>query len=359
MKFLDSNSVCMKMKNSLLIFLSALLLAGCGSGVNAPDVSDIKVELTTSRFEQDFFAIDTNNIRSSLQQLQAKYPGFVNDFVVNILGLPLLPQPDTSVDRVLKKFIADYKPIKDTADHVFHSIDKITGEVKRGLSFAKYYFPQYKLPTKLITYIGPMDAYFQGSLGGYGDIITNEGLAVGLQLHLGKNYSIYHSEMGQQLYPDYISRRFEPAYIPVNCMKNIIDDLFPEKTIERPLIDQMIEKGKRLYILDKLLPYTADSLKIGYTGKQLEGCFLNEANIWNLFLQNNFLYSIEPAVNKNYMQDGPKTEELGDASPGFIGLFVGWQIVRKYMDKHPNLPLGELMSTDSRKIFEESKYKPR
>ena len=204
-----------------------------------------------------------------------------------------------------------------------------------------------------------MDAYFQGSLGAYGDIITNDGLAVGLQLHLGKNYSVYHTEMGQQLYPGYISRRFEPAYIPVNCMKNIIDDLFPEKTIDRPLIDQMIEKGKRLYVLDKLLPYTADSLKIGYTGKQLEGCYENEATIWNFFVRNNFIFSIEPVVHKNYMQDGPKTEELGDASPGFIGLFVGWQIVKKYMDKHSELPLGELMAMDSRKIFEESKYKPR
>jgi len=114
-----------------------------------------------------------------------------------------------------------------------------------------------------------------------------------------------------------------------------------------------------LYVLDKLLPFTPDTLKIGYTKKQLEGCYANEANIWNLFLQNNFLYSIEPAVNKNYMQDGPKTEELGDASPGFIGLFVGWQIVKKYMKKNSNLSLGELMEMDSRKIFEESKYKPK
>jgi len=347
------------MKKYLLILLSGLYFAGCSNSIDAPDVSGIKVELETGRFEQDFFALDTNNLSVSLHQLQVKYPGFVNDFVVNILGIPILQQPDTAVDRLLKKFIADYKLIKDTADKVFSDFKEEANEVKKGLAFAKHYFPQYKIPNKLITYIGPLDAYFQGSLGGYGDIITNEGLAIGLQLHLGKQYSVYHTEMGQQLYPEYISRRFEPAYIPVNCMKNIIDDLFPEKPVDRPLIDQMIEKGKRLYVLDKLLPFTPDTLKIGYTKKQLEGCYANEANIWNLFLQNNFLYSIEPAVNKNYMQDGPKTEELGDASPGFIGLFVGWQIVKKYMKKNSNLSLGELIEMDSRKIFEESKYKPK
>ena len=347
------------MKKYLLIVLTGLYLSACDSGVKAPDVSGIKVQLEVQRFEQDFFALDTNRLASSLQQLQAKYPGFTNDFVVNILGLPLLQQPDTVAERMLKKFITDYSLVKDTADKVFRDFDAIADDVKKGLAYTKYYFPQYKIPSKLITFIGPLDAHFQGSLGRYGDIITNEGLAVGLQLHLGKNYSLYNSEMGQQLYPKYVSRRFEPAYIPVNCMKNLIDDLFPERVTERPLIDQMIEKGKRMYILDKLLPFTADTLKIGYTKRQLQGCYENEAAIWNLFLQNNFIYSIDPAVNKNYLQDGPKTDELGDASPGFIGLFVGWQIVKKYMEKNSSLSLGELMGTDSRKIFEEAKYKPR
>ena len=346
-------------KHFFLLQLLGLCLFACNSGPSIPDVSNLKAELTTERFEQDFFNIDTNNVYNSLRALQLKYPNFLNDYVVNILGIPLLPTPDTTVDRLIRKFIADYRPIKDTSDIVFRSIDETTKRVKEGLRFAKYYFPNYKLPQKLITYIGPMDAYFQGSLGGYSDIITNEGLAVGLQLHLGRNYSLYRSEMGQELYPTYISRRFEPAYIPVNCMKNIIDDLFPEKGNETALIDGMVEKGKRLYVLDRLLPYTADTLKIGYTKRQLEGCYANEANIWDLFLRNNFIYSIDPAVNKNYIQDGPKTEELGDASPGFIGLFVGWQIVKKYMSKNSDVTLTQLMQMSNRKIFEESKYKPR
>jgi len=349
----------MKIKKILLILVSSICIVACNSGPSVPDVSNIKVNLVTERFEQDFFAMDTNNVHGSLMQLERKYPGFLNDFVVKILAIPILPTPDTSVDRMIKKFISDYRPVKDTADIVFRSFDEISAQVKKGLQFAKYYFPNYRLPEKIITFIGPMDAYFEGSLGAYGDIISNEGFAVGLQLHLGKNYSLYSSEMGQELYPLYISKRFEPAYIPVNCMKNIVDDLFPEKPNEKPLIDQMVEKGKRLYILDRLLPYTADSLKIGYTGPQLKGCYENEAHIWDLFLRNDFIYSIDPSVNKNYLQDGPKTDELGDASPGFIGLFVGWQIVKKYMSKHPDLPLAQLMQTDSRKIFEESKYKPR
>jgi hypothetical protein len=345
------------MKNWFFLLATALILASCNDNKD-PDVSDVKVDLQVQRFEQDFFAIDTNNVVASLDKLQHKYPSFLNDFLVNILGMSIAGG-DTSAVMVVKRFIADYRSIKDSVDKKFKSIDDIEKEVKRGLQYVKHYFPVYNAPQKLITFIGPLDAYYEASLGGYGDILTREALGAGLQLHLGKNFSVYQTELGQRLYPNYISRRFEPEYIAVNCMKNIIDDIFPDKSADRPLVEQMIEKGKRMYVLDKLLPYTEDSLKIGYTKKQLDGSYDNEALIWNFFLKNNLLYSIDPSLNKNYIQDAPKTEELGDASPGYIGLFVGWQIVKKYMNDHADLNLQKLMEKNAKQLFDESKYKPR
>ncbi|HYF33443.1 MAG TPA: hypothetical protein VD993_20100 [Chitinophagaceae bacterium] len=342
-------------------FLSAALalLVACNSE-NTPDVSDIDIKLETQRFEQDFFAIDTNNVNASLIQLEKKYPNFLNDFLINILGVPLLQGGDSGTNLVVRRFIADYRAIKENADKEFKSFDKVESEVRRGLQFVKHYFPGYPLPAKLITFIGPLDAYYEPSVGGlHGDVITSDALGIGLQLHMGKDFAVYHTELGQRLYPSYISRRFEAGYIPVNCMKNIVDDMFPDNSADKPLIDQIVEKGKRMYLLDKLLPHIADTLKIGYTTKQLEGCYENEGNIWNFFLRNNLLFSIDPALTKNYIQDGPKTDELGEGAPGYIGLFVGWRIVEKYMEKNSDLSLQQLMQTEPRKIFEESKYKPK
>jgi len=346
------------MKKLLFIPLALALLASCNND-NAPDVSDVKVDLEVQRFEQDFFAIDTNDLGPSLQRLQTKYPTFLNDYMVNILGIPFIAGPDSSAALAIKTFLRDYRQIKDTADIVFKSFDNITDDVKQGLKYVKHYFPGYQTPPRLITYIGPLDAYYESSLGGHSEILTHDALGAGLQLHLGKKYSVYQTEVGQRLFPTYISRRFEPEYIPVNCMKNIIDDMFPDKSADRPLIEQMIEKGKRLYLLDRLLPKTEDTLKIGYSKRQLEGCYENEAMIYNFFLTNNLVYNIDPSINKNYIQDGPKTEELGDASPGNIGLFVGWQIVKKYMRSNEDLTLDKLMETPAKTIFDESKYKPR
>ena len=61
---------------------------------------------------------------------------------------------------------------------------------------------------------------------------------------------------------------------------------------------------------------------------------------------------------RNYIGDSPKTQELGDASPGNIGSYVGWQIVRKYMSKNSEIKLNELMTKDADEILSEAKYKP-
>ncbi|HUR09912.1 MAG TPA: hypothetical protein VM012_01000 [Flavitalea sp.] len=324
-----------------------------------PDVSGIRIDLPVYRFEQDFFSLDTNQLVPGIARLQQKYGNFTEDFFANIMGLP--PLKDTSGPQLpaIRQFIRDYKPVKTDADRIFKDLDEAQRKTIRGLQYVKHYFPAYKVPQRLITFIGPMDAYFDGSLGGYGDVITMDGLAVGLQLHLGANHPLYKSNIGQSLYPSYISRRFAPEYIPVNCIRNIIDDLYPDNSASKSLVEQMVEKGKRMYLLDHLLPDLSDTLKTGYTASQLKGCYENEGYIWNFFLKNSMLYNAEPAVIKSYIGDAPNTPEFGAGAPGYIGLFTGWQIVKKFMEKNSDLTLMQLMQTDAKKLFDESKYRPR
>jgi uncharacterized protein YjaZ len=70
------------------------------------------------------------------------------------------------------------------------------------------------------------------------------------------------------------------------------------------------------------------------------------------------LQTIDNNVIKNYIGDSPKTQELGEAAPGNIGAFAGWQIVKKYMQKNPKLTLKQLMAVDAETLFSEAKYKP-
>lgn len=332
-----------------LFALILAALAGC-KGKNIPDVSGVKVNLQLQRFDKDFFAIDTVHVAQSLQNLHTKYPGFLQDFLFNILALPAQPDSGAVVEKQVVSFIRSYQPLYDSAEAVFGNAGDMASEIQRGLQFVKYYFPSYQLPHRLVTFIGPIDSY--------GNILTTDALAVGLQMYMGSNYSVYQSEAGQELYPAYISRRFQKEYIPVNCIKTVVDDMFPDKNAGRPLVEQMVQAGKKLYIIDRLMPETADTIKIGYTETQLKGCYSNEESIWSYFVQNDLLFVSDASVVKDYMSDAPQTQAFGPDSPGLIGQFIGWQIVKKWMAKNEKVSLEELMKTNPKTIFEQAKYKP-
>lgn len=341
-----------------LVIIIVTFITSCNSDKKIPNVSNIKIDITTERFEKDFFSMDTTDIDNSIQHLYEKYPTFTIDYFHNILAAA--PQAD-SIIKTIKHFRADYNQIYIDAEKQFDNFSSLENEIKQGFQFVKYYFPDYKLPHKLITYIGTWDAMIMlsNNSGGSGCIrISEDAMGIGLQLSMGTNYPMYKDEIMQQFYPYFISRKFDKAYISTNVLKVIIDDLYPHKNTGSSLIEQMIDAGKRLYLLDAFLPYTADTLKTGYTEQQLKGCYENEATIWSYFVTNNLLYQTEASIIMEFLNDGPKTAALGDGSPGFIGQFTGWQIVKQWMKKNKEKTLSDLLKTPSKTIFEQAKYKP-
>lgn len=333
----------------LCIPLLVFLLGGCKNNTDTPDVSGIRAELSVKRFEKELFSLDSTRFNTELDKLQAANPNFGENFVFRILGADPKWSPD-SVSGYVHGFVKAFKNVYDSSQAVFKDFTPYLNEIRQALRFLKYYFPDYKAPVKVITYIGPLD--------GFGDILTDDALIIGLHQHLGRNFSLYSSGLVQETYPGYLSSRFEPGYIVINCMKNIISDMYPEKMEDKPLVQQMVEKGKRLYVLSKLLPNKEEYQLIGYKKEQLKDAYSGERTIWDMFVKNNLLQNIDNSITKNYVSEGPKTQELGETSPGNIGSFAGWQIVKKYMQKDPAIKLTQLMNTDAETIFREARYKP-
>lgn len=321
-----------------------MLLMGCTQSRKAPDVSDIQIPWEVQRFEQDLFSLDTVRLNGSLEALNKKYPGFTQDFLYNILGTT----PEKALND-LPLFLRSYRNWL-TATKSDKELSPYFDQVREGCTYVHYYFPKYPLPKKLITFIGPVN--------GYGNVLTADALAVGVQFYMGKDFAWYSSSEGQQLYPPFLSRRFEPAYMPVNCMKNIIDDLFPNKSQGRPLVEQMVESGKRVCLLEYFLPKLSDTLLTGYTGAQLTACRASEKGIWSFFVQNDMLFSTDPSFTRDYLNEGPGTPALGEQAPGNIGQFCGWQIVKKWLGKQKDISPEQLMKTPAATIFQEAKYKP-
>jgi uncharacterized protein YjaZ len=137
----------------------------------------------------------------------------------------------------------------------------------------------------------------------------------------------------------------------------VVDEIYPAQFAGKPLIEQMVEAGKRLYLLDQFLPELNDTLVTGYTKAQLDDAYKNESNIWGHLVTSNLLYNSDPSTVRDYMNEAPFTLPFGQGSPPFVGQFIGWQIVKKWMGK-TNKTLEELLKTPAKQVFEEAKYKP-
>jgi hypothetical protein len=333
----------------LFCLLALFLLGSCDSENKQPDTSRVDITLKIDRFEKELFELDSSRFPRALDSLLGRYPGFSRDFMIDILGASPLWNGD-SASLYLQGFIQAYRPIYDSSKLIFKDEGFFEKELLTPLKIFKLHFPDYKLPERIITYIGPLD--------GYGDVLTENAYLIGIHQHLGKNFSLYSQTWLNDTYPVYITERFEPATISVNCMKNLILDLYPDSSMEQKLMVQMVEQGKRLYLLSLMLPEKKEHLLIGYSEKQIQDCYQFEKNIWNLFIQNNFLQTLDVNIIKNYIGEAPKTQELGESAPGNIGSFAGWQIVKKFMKMNPDLSPKELMAMDCEEIFEKAKYKP-
>ncbi|MFN4006831.1 MAG: hypothetical protein ACK4HE_04885 [Chitinophagaceae bacterium] len=335
------------MKQLLIACLASLCFA-CNTTPPPPDVSHINLTVNVKRFDSAFFNTDSTHFVAQIASLQASYPHFVNDYYNNILALP--PVADTA-NKMALRFRQLYTPVYKAAQEVWPQVVPEIARLQLAFKYAKYYFPNYQPPANIITFVGPLE--------GFSTVITSDGLAIGLQAYLGSQFAGYQTDFLNEIYPAYIRRRFEPSYIAINGVKALLDDIAPYNPAGKSLVVQMIEQGKRLYIAQQLLPSISDTLLTGYTSAQMEGCYANEAMIWNTLLQTNLLYEKDPELLREFVTDGPKTTILGEASPGNIAQFCGWQIVKKWMQANEKTTLAQLLQKDALALFQEAKYKPR
>ena len=322
------------------------LLTSCSHDRLKVDVSHIKVEsVKIERFDQDFFTLNADNIVAKLPELQKKYYGFTELFVRNLLchnGIQ-----DSACIPEITKFVND-KDMHDAymnCQNVFSDIAPVESELTETFRHHQYYFPGQKLPKVLASMSG----------FNYSIVTADSVFAIDLEMYLGKQSRFY--EMLQ--FPNYKRITMQREYMVPDLVRAWMTNEFPDNVKSKTLLSEMIYGGKALYLSDALMPDTADSLKIGFTKKQLDWCHEHAGDIWGYWIKNNFLYSTGIDVITKFTGEGPFTTGFAKESPARTAIWTGWQIVRKYMNDHPEVSLEQLMKeNDPQKILTLSKYKP-
>lgn len=343
----------------IFFFIFVLTFLICCNNETGPDVSAIKIDIPMERFDQDFFKLDSNNLDTELPALQKKYPSLLPIFIENILGLGAFSTDNPTILPGTKKYLAMNTAIFDSVKMLFKNVDPIQKDLEKAFQYVKYYFPDYPV-SKAITLVGPIDAMAELNGEYTPNFIGPDFIGISLQFYLGKNFSAYQNEAFiLNVAPQYRSRRFEKEYIVSDIMKLVADDIYPDRSKGKTLVEQIIEKGKQWYLISQFLPAKSDSLITGYTKQQQDWSKENEGLIWNYLITNENLYTIEPVQIQTYIGESPYTQGMPENSPGNIGPWIGLQIIKKFAAKNPSMSIKELLNSDARKILEYTKYKPK
>ncbi|WP_343330686.1 gliding motility lipoprotein GldB [Polaribacter staleyi] len=296
---------------------------------NKIDVSTINVDFSVKRYEADFY----NSTENDLPILKKKYPY-------------LFPKAFTDSLAIAKLNNKDEQELFSETQKLYKDVSKLKIELLDLFKHVKYYNANFNAPN-VVTMISNID-YANRVI--YADSL----LFISLDVYLGKTHKFYSD------YPKYIKEN--------NTKENIIVDVanaLIEKQVQtlsnRTFISKMIHEGKKMYLLDMYLPAVSDELKIGYSKEKFDWAILNETDIWKYFIEKKLLFSTDTKLNKRFLENAPFSKfylQNDTQSPGRIGVWLGWQIVRSYMQNN-DVSLQELLIIDSEELFKKSKYKPK
>tara|TARA_B110001469_G_C9636415_1_gene319196 strand:- start:1575 stop:2642 length:1068 start_codon:yes stop_codon:yes gene_type:complete len=327
------------------LFLSTLLITSCVDKKREVDISGINLELKISRLDLELFDND-ESMQTKILKLSKQYGEFFARYTEDILNLGAVGDPalagaykqfvyDADISKVAKSVSNEYK------DFSIESLS-LTNAFKRY----KVLFPNRIVP-EIVTIISGFT---------YKIAATEKTLGIGLDMYLGENYSYYSSVQ----FPAYRKMTMERKNIVSDALTGWITTEFLKPDSSNAMIDEIIYEGKILYLLDQMLPLVNDEIKIGYSIQQLKWCTDNEMAMWGHFVNEKLLFSQIKGDYFKYVNDGPFTPGFDRASPSRTGNWLGWQIVRRYMENNPTISATELMNNrDAQRILNTSNYKPR
>ncbi|MGS2727667.1 gliding motility lipoprotein GldB [Psychroserpens sp. BH13MA-6] len=317
------------MKQIALLTLVFLTLFNCKNDDGlASEIAKIDANVMVERFDRAF----ANTAPDNLDELKKAFPFLFSNRIPDSVWVERMQD---TLQIGLNKAIGE----------VFGDFTSETLDIERLFQHLKYYDKTFSEP-RVVTLSNFVD--YRNKV-----VVTDTIVLIAIDNYLGTNHEFYDG------IPRYLTENMKASQIVVDLAK-----AYSERRIfqfqKKTLLDEMIYFGKQLYFKDKVIPFKTDAEKIGYTEDQLEFARVNEDMIWRHFVSHEMLYDTDSSLPGRFIAEAPFTKfylELDRETPGRLGQYIGWQIVRAYM-KNNDVTLEQMLQTEAIEIFNNSNYKP-
>jgi hypothetical protein len=337
----------MKLKSLIYISLIGLIIVSnsCSKSNRFEiDTSKDRVEVKIHRFDKDLISLDTTNMKPRLNSLYKKYSEFLPEFTNEIMDTAAT---DTlAIQHLFYKFLTDTtfsKTNKKTLE-TFADVTDIEKQISSAYTYIHYYFPEVKLP----------EIYFYVSGFNRSVMIKNNFIGIGTDFYLGSDFYAYKG-----LTYEYIVKNMRRECLATDLVSAVLFRIFLMNIPQNRLLDNMLFRGKVLYLMSVFMPNEKPENIIGYSPDQLKWSLTNEKQIWGTIIDQKHLFSTDALLINKYMNDAPFTAPISQESPGRLGTWIGLQIVQSYMNNNTKVTLRDLMKDNNyQNMLEKSGYRP-
>ncbi|SFT89966.1 hypothetical protein SAMN05216474_3040 [Lishizhenia tianjinensis] len=307
------------------------------------DVSDQQVDIHYLNIDQEVNGKSAQELTSLHHQLTKDLTDLYQyelSFNLRQIGQTLQPQ-DTAIGEKLhyfyaQEFIAKLEEEKNKA----FDLPVLEQEINDGFKHVKYHFPNAPLPTEII-WMNNLFAKVHAS---------DSAVSVGLEFYLGENHELIQNIPTNNLYA-WQRRRMVKSYIA----RDVVQAWLQANVFKVPtgkLIENIIHAGKVIYAVEAAFPNASDEDIMRYSSAELKYAREHEGMFWKYLVDQKLLFDNTERDKANLLNEGPYTVGLPDDSPDRMGQFLGWQMVKSFMDKNEDVSLPQLLEIDYNKILQ-------
>lgn len=339
------------MRRLLLFVVVLTLLASCDTE-KQPDVSSLVENIEIKRFDQTLLNIDSTAIESAILKLKQSSPALFSTYFEQLI--PLTKSDSLNISAI-SDFVMDKRVryMLDTIQTLYPNLNQEEKAISQGMAYLKYYFPSVKYPNCYALY---GDFTYQAFI--FPDDNNIDAIGIALDMFLGEDYPYKQIDPQNPVFSDYITRRYTRKYIPKKVLEIMVEDILGPMRGKR-YIDHAIYQGKKLAILEKVLPKTPLSDLLEYSEEEYDWCVSSELGMWDFVLDQNLIFETNQQKINSYVNEGPRSKGMPEASPGRTAHFLGYKIVKAYLAR-TGMTISELVKENNTdEIFQQSKYKPK
>lgn len=338
----EQSKKIMKQASLYFTLLSGFLIASCSGNLLDVDISKSTYRLPYINEDSILQTSPPDQLEKTLETLKKDYPEVINYqfYYCYRTGLP----GDTLFEKNWQDFQNnDYlKRLEKKLKGMYPGLPKHHQMIETGMKRLHVHLPKAKLPENLFF----LNSYFASSV-----YCTEKNLCIGMERYLGPNSDVIKELPGEPFY-EWIKKAMDEKFLERDAICGWVQTHIVPTRENLNHIEAMIDWGKILYCTEAAFPDMQPEILLRYSAKDYEWALRNERDFWNYLVKQNLLFQKNATEQAGFIQEGPFTAGIPQKGPDRLGQFLGYRIVKSYIEQN-DVTLEQLLKLSYSQILQD------